>query len=192
MIRCDLHVHSAYSTDSGNYALRRARLRESYTAPERVYRVCKARGMDLVTISDHNTVEGALRIAHLPDAFVSVEVTTYFPGEEIPLHVLVWNLTEEDHRDLQPYRPSVFDLVAFLRERGLAHGLAHPLYGMGNPLTVAHVEQLLVLFGIWEGRNGARSPESNDLAWVPFEALARYGVDESVLRLARKTPLLGG
>ena len=36
------------------------------------------------------------------------------------------------------------------------------------------------------------SSESNDLAWVPFEALARYGVDESVLRLARKTPLLGG
>jgi 8-oxo-dGTP pyrophosphatase MutT (NUDIX family) len=36
------------------------------------------------------------------------------------------------------------------------------------------------------------SSESNDLAWVPFEALARYGVDESVLRLARKTPSLGG
>jgi hypothetical protein len=40
--------------------------------------------MDLVTITDHNTLEGALRIAHLPDTFVSVEVTTRFPGEEIP------------------------------------------------------------------------------------------------------------
>jgi glycosyltransferase involved in cell wall biosynthesis len=164
VIRCDLHVHSVCSTDSGNYALRRARLGESYTAPERVYRVCKARGMDLVTISDHNTVEGALRIAHLPDAFVSVEVTTQFPGEHVPLHVLVWNLTEEDHRDLQPYRPSVFELVRFLRERSLEHGLAHPLYRMGDPLTVAHIEQLLVLFAVWEGRNGARSRESNELA----------------------------
>ena len=135
MTRCDLHVHSIHSTDSGNYALRRARLGESYTQPERVYRVCKARGMSYVTISDHNTVEGALRIAHEPDTFLSVEVTTRFPEDDVPLHVLVWNLGEEDHRDLQPYRPSVYELVAFLRERGLAHALAHPLYRMGPPLT---------------------------------------------------------
>jgi len=162
--RCDLHVHSIHSTDSGNYALRRARLGESYTQPERVYRVCKARGMSLVTISDHNTVEGALRIAHEPDTFVSVEVTTRFPEDEVPLHVLVWNLTEEDHRDLQPYRPSVYELVAFLRDRGLAHALAHPLYRMGPPITPSHVERMMLLFGVWEGRNGARSRESNELA----------------------------
>ena len=35
--RCDLHVHSVFSTDSGNFALRRARLGESFTPPERVY-----------------------------------------------------------------------------------------------------------------------------------------------------------
>ena len=164
MSRCDLHVHSVYSTDSGNYALRRARLGESYTQPERVYRVCKARGMTHVTISDHNTVEGALRIAHEPDTFLSVEVTTRFPEDEVPLHVLVWNLSEEDHRDLQPFRPSVYELVEFLRERGLAHGLAHPLYRMGPPLNVSHVERMMVLFGVWEGRNGARPRESNELA----------------------------
>src|ERR671937_2538069 len=95
--RCDLHVHSKYSTDSGNYALRRARLGESYTEPERVYRVCKQRGMRFVTISDHNTVEGALRIAHLPYTFLSVEVTTRFEQDDVPLHVLVWDLDEEDH-----------------------------------------------------------------------------------------------
>ncbi len=55
-VRCDLHGHSRYSTDSGNYALRRARLGESYTDPERVYRFCKQRGMQFVTISDHNTL----------------------------------------------------------------------------------------------------------------------------------------
>jgi glycosyltransferase involved in cell wall biosynthesis len=164
MSRCDLHVHSIHSTDSGNYALRRARLGESYTQPERVYRVCRARGMTLVTISDHNTVEGALRIAHEPGAFLSVEVTTRFPEDDVPLHVLVWNLTEQDHRDLQPYRPSVYELAAFLRERGLAHALAHPLYRMGRPLEVSHVERMMLLFGVWEGRNGARPRESNDLA----------------------------
>jgi glycosyltransferase involved in cell wall biosynthesis/predicted metal-dependent phosphoesterase TrpH len=162
--RCDLHVHSIYSTDSGNYALRRARLGESYTQPERVYRVCRQRGMTHVTISDHNTVEGALRIAHEPDTFLSVEVTTRFPEDDVPLHVLVWNLSEEDHRDLQPFRPSVYELVSFLRDRGLAHALAHPLYRMGPPITANHVERMMLLFGVWEGRNGARSRESNELA----------------------------
>lgn len=163
-MRCDLHVHSRFSTDSGNFALRRARLGESYTEPDRVYRVCRARGMDLVTISDHNTLEGALRIAHLPGTFLSVEVTTRFPEDDVPLHVLVWNLTEADHEDLQPVRGSVYELVAALRERGLVHALAHPLYRMGPPLTPRHVERLMLLFGIWEGRNGARPEEANDLA----------------------------
>ena len=162
--RCDLHVHSRYSTDSGNYALRRARLGESYTEPERVYRACRRRGMGLVTISDHNTVEGALRIAHLPGAFLSVEVTTRFEEDDLPLHVLVWGLSEEDHRDLQPYRASVVELAAFLRERRLAHALAHPLYRMGPPLMPHHVERLLLLFSVWEGRNGARPEETNLLA----------------------------
>jgi glycosyltransferase involved in cell wall biosynthesis len=162
--RCDLHVHSVFSTDSGNYALRRARLGESYTDPDRVYRVCKARGMSLVTISDHNTLDGALRIAHHPDTFLSVEVTTRFPEDDVPLHVLVWGLSEQDHRDLQPCRPSVYELVAFLRERGLAHALAHPLYQMGPPLTVSHVERMMLLFGVWEGRNGARPQDANELA----------------------------
>jgi glycosyltransferase involved in cell wall biosynthesis len=161
---CDLHVHSLFSTDSGNYALRRARLGESFTDPERVYRVARARGMGLVTISDHNTVEGALRIAGLDGTFLSVEVTTCFPEDSAPLHVLVWNLTEEDHRDLQPWRGSVYELVAFLRERGLVHALAHPLYRMGPPLTASHVERMMLLFSIWEGRNGARPEESNLVA----------------------------
>ncbi len=164
LTRCDLHVHSSYSTDSGNFALRKARLGESYTDPERVHRLCKRRGMRFVTISDHNTLEGALRIADRPDTFLSVEVTTRFEVDDVPLHVLVWNLTEADHRDLQPYRPSVDELVAFLRERRLCHALAHPLYQMGPALTRSHVERMMLLFAVWEGRNGARPEETNTLA----------------------------
>jgi glycosyltransferase involved in cell wall biosynthesis len=162
--RCDLHVHSRYSTDSGNYALRRARLGESFTEPGRVYETCLARGMSLVTITDHNTLEGVLRIAERPGTFLSVEVTTCFPEDETPLHVLVWNLSETDHRELQPLRGSVYELAAFLNERRLPHALAHPLYRMGGALTAAHVERMMLLFGTWEGRNGARSRASNELA----------------------------
>jgi glycosyltransferase involved in cell wall biosynthesis len=164
MASCDLHVHSRFSTDSGNFALRRARLGESYTDPLRVYGVSRARGMRFVTISDHNTVEGALRIAHLDDTFLSEEVTTRFPEDDVVLHVLVWNLSEEDHRDLQPYRGSVYELQAFLASRTLPHALAHPLYRMGPPITASHVERMMLLFGTWEGRNGARPRAHNELA----------------------------
>ena len=164
MASCDLHVHSIHSTDSGNYALRRARLGESFTSPERIYDTCVARGMSLVTISDHNTLEGALRIAERPGAFLSVEVTTCLPEDETPLHVLVWNLSEGDHRDLQPFRGSVYELVGFLNERRLPHALAQPLYRRGAALTASHVERMMLLFATWEGRNGARPRSSNELA----------------------------
>ncbi|HEX3467350.1 MAG TPA: NUDIX hydrolase [Candidatus Elarobacter sp.] len=36
------------------------------------------------------------------------------------------------------------------------------------------------------------SDESHELAWISIDALDRYGADESVLRLARKTRLLVG
>jgi glycosyltransferase involved in cell wall biosynthesis len=183
--RCDLHVHSRFSTDSGSFALRRARLGESYTDPQRVYDVCRARGMRFVTISDHNTLEGALRIAHLPDTFLSEEVTTRFPEDDVVLHVLVWNLDEADHRDLQPYRGSVYELQAFLADRGLAHGLAHPLYRMGAALTASHIERLMLLFGVWEGRNGARPRPHNELAC----SLAELVTPELLQRLADRHDL---
>ncbi len=182
MARCDLHVHTVFSTDSGNFALRRARLGESFTEPERVYDTCRRRGMSLVTISDHNTLDGALRIADRPGTFLSVEVTTRFEEDDIPLHVLVWNLTEEDHRDLQPYRASVVELAAFLRDRNLAHALAHPLYRMGKPITVAHVEKMMLLFRAWEGRNGARPESSNLLAC----RLAQAATPEYLQKLAER------
>ncbi|HKC21638.1 MAG TPA: hypothetical protein VKB64_03905, partial [Gaiellaceae bacterium] len=162
--RCDLHVHSVHSRDSGNFAVRRARVGESYTTPERVYATCIRRGMTFVTISDHNTLDGALRIADRPNTFLSEEVTTRFPEDDVPLHVLVWNLTEEDHRELQELRPSVYALVDFLIARRLPHALAHPLYRMGPPLTMAHIERLMLLFKVWEVRNGARPASSNILA----------------------------
>src|SRR5918992_1284972 len=163
-MRCDLHVHSRFSTDSGNCALRRARLPESFTEPARVYHVARARGMGLVTLTDHNTLDGALRLGGLPGTFLSVEVTTRFPEDDVPLHVLVWNLSEDEHRDLQPLRRSVYELVDFLRARRLTHALAHPLYRMGPPLTASHVERMMLLFSSWEGRNGARPPAANELA----------------------------
>jgi hypothetical protein len=46
-------------------------LAECATPPEEVYALAKRRGMDFVTITDHDTIDGALEIADRPDVFVS-------------------------------------------------------------------------------------------------------------------------
>src|SRR5947199_65447 len=52
--RADLHVHSKHSSQPSEWILRRFRAPESYTEPLEIYRLCRERGMDFVTISDHD------------------------------------------------------------------------------------------------------------------------------------------
>jgi len=164
LIRVDLHLHSRASTRTGNWFLQSANLPESYTAPGDAYRAAKRRGMSFVTLTDHDTIDGALEIAHHADAFVSVEATTWFPEDGTPLHVLCWDIDEDDFADIDRARASVYDLVAVLRARRITHALAHPLQRIGARLTADHLERCLLLFPIWEGRNGARSREGNETA----------------------------
>ncbi|MEW6581348.1 MAG: glycosyltransferase [Actinomycetota bacterium] len=164
MTRVDLHLHSRASTETGNWFLRRAALPESTTDPAAAYAAAKRRGMDFVTITDHNTLRGVLEIAHHGDVFMGVEVTTAFPEDRTPLHVLVWGLDEADWGEIDRVRGNVYDLVELLDSLDLVHALAHPLQRLGDTLTADHVERCLLLFPIWEGRNGARTQAGNDIA----------------------------
>jgi len=141
--------------------------------------------MDYVTITDHNVIEGALQIAHLPGAFVSEEVTTYFPEDRCKLHVLVYGITEVQHGEIQRLRENVFDLCGYLRREALVHALAHPLFAVNDKLEIDHFEQSLLLFDIFE-MNGCRDEMQNkvlrtiltDLDRVTIELLAdRHGLE---------------
>jgi hypothetical protein len=81
--RADLHCHSTASQESKLGVQRAAGLPECATPPEEVYELAKRRGMDFVTITDHDTISGVLRIADRPDVFVSVELTAYFRGDRL-------------------------------------------------------------------------------------------------------------
>lgn len=80
MAKMDMHVHSSCSEHPSEWFLKRLGTRESYVPPETVYRLCKAAGMDFVTLTDHNSIDGALelRVKHPQDTIVGVESTTYF------------------------------------------------------------------------------------------------------------------
>jgi len=95
--RADLHVHSTASQQSRLGVQRALGLPECATPPEEVYALAKRRGMDFVTITDHDTIAGALSIADRADVFVSEELTAWFRGEPQAVHVLCYGITPDDH-----------------------------------------------------------------------------------------------
>ncbi|MFH1985118.1 MAG: glycosyltransferase [Pseudomonadota bacterium] len=159
-MQIDLHVHSKYSRRPSAWVLKKIGCPESFTEPMEIYRAAKARGMTMVTITDHNRIDGAMEIAHLPDTFVSEEITTYFPEDRCKLHVLALNITEAQHADIQATRENVYELVAYLHSEDICHVLAHALYPVNDRLTPMHFEKMLLLFKHFE-LNGARNEVSN-------------------------------
>ncbi|GAB6036064.1 glycosyltransferase [Fundidesulfovibrio butyratiphilus] len=159
-MKIDLHVHSRHSTRPSQWILQKLGCSESYTDPLHIYNTAKTLGMDMVTITDHNTIQGALEIAHLPDTFISVEITTYFPEDGCKAHVLAHDITEAQFADIQNVRENIFDLTKYLHDQSITHVCAHPLYGVNNRLTTEHVEKIMLLFKQLEC-NGSRDVESN-------------------------------
>ena len=122
-MRCDLHVHTRHSGMCTVPLLRRI-CRESYNDPDAVYEVLKRRGMDLVTVTDHDSIDAAERLRRHADFFLSEEVTCVSPsGTE--LHVGVYGIDERDHVELQRRRKDVPSLAAYVRERRLLASVNH-------------------------------------------------------------------
>lgn len=160
-MKADLHVHSKFSKRPSQWILQKLSCPESFTEPLQLFKLAKARGMSLVTITDHNTIGGALEIAHLPDTFISEEITTYFPEDGCKIHVLAYDIDEGRHSDIQKVRENIFDLVPYLQQEKIVHVLAHPLYSINDRLTADHFEHLLLLFKNFE-LNGARDEIQNE------------------------------
>lgn len=161
--KADLHVHSKHSNRPSEWILRQFGAPESFTEPREVYRLCRERGMSFVTLSDHDTIDGALEIAHLPGTFLSCEVTVEFPEDGCQLHCLVTGITEAQHRDIQRLRKDVYELRDYFRDQDILHSIAHPFYRVNDRLTLSHLEKLLVLFNRFEALNGIHDRRGNEL-----------------------------
>lgn len=161
--RADLHVHSKFSDRPSEWFLRRIGAPESFVEPRDIYQRACARGMDFVTITDHNKIAGALEIAHLPGTFISCELTTYFPEDRVKLHLLVYNISEQQFAELSYLRPNLYELKDYIDQQGILHSLAHPLFRVDNRLRREHFEKLLLLFKRLEAINGSRDPRAASL-----------------------------
>jgi glycosyltransferase involved in cell wall biosynthesis len=152
--RCDLHIHSAASLGNDEWYTRLFGWPESYAEPARQYDLCKARGMSLVTLTDHDTIDGGLTLIDRPDFFLSEEVTSRFPENGCVMHVLAWNITRDQHDEIQARRDDIYRLCEYLNGAAIAHGLAHPLISPNAGLDAATFEKVLLMFPTLEGTNG--------------------------------------
>jgi glycosyltransferase involved in cell wall biosynthesis/predicted metal-dependent phosphoesterase TrpH len=125
--------------------------------------------MHFVTITDHDTIAGVLTLAHLPDTFVSEELTVWFKGEPQAVHVLCYGINPDDHDWLQVHNDDVEACAEYLHSHQITAALAHPFYAVEAPLTPVHRRRLAELFPIWETRNGSRAKELNLPAFVYIE-----------------------
>jgi len=176
--KCDLHIHSRYSARSEEWLFRRLDFPDSYSDPKQLHEQLLDRSMDYVTITDHDTIEGCLQIAHLPRTFISEQVTTCFPNDPCKLHLLVWGISEQQHREIEAARDNIFELQRYLQTTQIAHAVAHPLYSVNGKLEARHLEQVILLFKHFEGINGLRDALLSDLAQTLFKQLTREKIDE--------------
>ena len=81
-----------------------------------VYRLLKTRGMSLVTLTDHNSIDGVRELLDrgLPDVFISAEMTTTFPEDGCNIHVTVANMTETQFAEVHRLRTNVYEMLAFV------------------------------------------------------------------------------
>ncbi|HVT43333.1 MAG TPA: PHP-associated domain-containing protein [Thermoanaerobaculia bacterium] len=183
--KADLHCHSRFSVFK---YFRRANTRDCYNAPEDVYRIAKERGMSYVTLSDHDSIDGALyllnRYPDLDDFFISEEVETYFPETGQRIHIGVYNLDEKQHREIQRLRPDIRELVPYMKSEGLLFGVNHLFqnYRMKN-VAARYIGEMIEMFDIFEVLNGAMASFHNRMV---------HQLVSTVRGTGRKISMVGG
>jgi glycosyltransferase involved in cell wall biosynthesis len=155
--RADLHCHSDASNKTGEAALNAIGCPESFSPPTVVYEQARNRGMDFATLTDHDTIDGALRIAHLQDVLVGEELTCWFPEDHCKMHVLIYGIDAVHHEKLQSLAANIYDVAEYVERNQIAHSVAHPIYRQNDRLERWHLERLLLLFKGFECLNGAHS-----------------------------------
>jgi len=176
--KVDLHVHSRFSSRSPEWLMRRFEVPDSYTDPRKLHALLRERGMDFVTITDHDRIDGCLEIADLPGVFISEQVTAWFPEDHCQVHILVWGLSEAQHREIGKLRENIYDLQKYLAAENLTHAVAHPLYRLDEKFSRRHVERLLLLFRHFEGLNGLRDALLGELTQALASSLTPGRMEE--------------
>ncbi len=127
--------------------------RESYNDPDAVYQTLKQRGMNLVTITDHDSIGAAESRRKYPDFFLSEEVSAVSPSGT-RLHIGVYDIHEHHHQEMQRRRGDLLSLMAYLAEQQLFFTINHVYSSLTGPRTEADFTLFARYFPGIEALNG--------------------------------------
>ena len=144
----ELHSHTIYSKDC-------------LIRLEELPNICRARGIDKLAITDHNTTRGALQAARMFPMLV-------IPGEEIMTtggELLAWYVKEEVPPRLSPY-----ETIRLLREQGALIGVAHPFdryrKGAWDPDELREIIDLVDTVEVFNARSLRAEDDARALAFA--------------------------
>lgn len=158
-MKCDLHVHTLHSGMCTVPVLDRV-CRESYNDPQHVYELLKQRGMDLVTVTDHDSIDAVEPLRKHPDFFLSEEVScSTSSGSQ--LHMGVYDIEERHHIGLQSRRHDMPALLAYLEEQRLLFSVNHVFSGLTGSRTDSDFDEFANRFPAVETLNGQMLPSAN-------------------------------
>ncbi|HEX9116361.1 MAG TPA: hypothetical protein VGA61_09855, partial [Anaerolineae bacterium] len=163
-VRVDLHCHSTFSDETLRWLP--GLVYHPVLNPGEVYDLAKERGMDFVTLTDHDTIDGCRALLDqrgpLSDFFFGEEISARFPEDGTIVHVNVFDHDEAQHREIVRLRGNIYDLVAYLRSIDKLFVLNHMAWTeQHRVLTAQQLEAVLELFDVFEGLNGARDRAHN-------------------------------
>jgi predicted metal-dependent phosphoesterase TrpH len=137
--------------------------RESYNHPGALYESLKAQGMDLVTITDHDSIDAVEALRSRPDFFLSEEVTCHLPGGT-EIHVGVYDLNDRQHIEIQRRANDFLSLHAYLNEQDLLYSANHIFSGLTGRRTAEDFQWFEHAFPAVEARNGCMLERTNRAA----------------------------
>lgn len=161
-MKCDLHVHSYFSGMCTTPIVRKF-CRESYSDPREVYVALKQRGMNIVTLTEHDSIESAEQLRQHNDFFVSEEVTCKMPsGAQV--HVGVYDITGRQHVQIQQRRNDLIALLIYLTEKKLFFSVNHVFSSLTGRRDQEDFWWFREYFPALEVRNGAMLESANESA----------------------------
>ncbi len=161
-MKCDMHVHTVHS-GMCTIPVMSHFCRESYNHPEALYESLKAQGMDLVTVTDHDSIDAVEALRSRPDFFLSEEVTCHLPGGT-EIHVGVYDLNDRQHIEIQRRANDFLSLHAYLNEQDLLYSANHIFSGLTGRRTAEDFQWFENAFPAVEARNGCMLERSNRAA----------------------------
>lgn len=171
--KMDMHVHTRFSTEESD--LKGVKISVSMASdPVELYKKAKSKGMDFVTFTDHNTIDGCLYLLEkMPcakDFIISEEITAHDPEYGFVIHINVYDITKAQHKRILKLKGDFYKLTRYLKKRGVLYCYNHPYWQCQHDYLAAtekpqqRVYEIAKHFPLIEGINSFRLKQQNQMA----------------------------